>query len=265
MAQFDLMRHLAESTLVVQLEYLLLLGMSAGSWATIFWKILQYRWAGRMIRRDLHSFRRAGRLPEAVQAVGREKDSPSLAVVREGVHEYKQLEKLEATPGEVARIVLENVRWGLRDEQAAQTSRLAVALSFLAMCTSAAPLLGLFGTVWGIFNSFQGFAELTPGTLQIVGKGLAEALGTTIAGMLVAIPAAIGHNMLASWLADLDADLGDLGTRFLFLLRQELGGSKETGEAEAHPVPSPGKSRHPLFRLPGMARAARGSQDDFPE
>ncbi|MCA1944639.1 MAG: MotA/TolQ/ExbB proton channel family protein [Desulfovibrio sp.] len=270
MAQFDLLTHVAESTLVVQAAYLLLLGMSLGSWAAIFWKILQYRRAGRQIRSDLLAFRRAARLPEAVQAVGREKDSPSLAVVREAVHEYKQLEKLEATPGEVARIILENVRWGLRDEQAAQTSRLGISLNFLVMCASAAPLLGLFGTVWGIFHSFQGFAELTPGSLQLVGRGLAEALGTTIGGMLVAIPAAIGHNMLAGWLADLDAALGDLGTRFLFLLRQELGSQPKEDPATAIAAdagrsgPGMEKSRRLFFRLPGMARAAR-NPDDFPE
>ncbi|AGW12882.1 MotA/TolQ/ExbB proton channel family protein [Megalodesulfovibrio gigas] len=272
MAQFDLLTHVAGSTLVVQAEYLLLLGMSLGSWAAMFWKIRQYGRAGRQIRRDLTVFRRAARLPEAVQAVGRDRDSPSLAVVREAVHEYKQLEKLEASPGEVARIILENVRWGLRDEQAAQIARLAVSLNFLAMCASAAPLLGLFGTVWGIFHSFQGFAELNPGTLQIVGKGLAEALGTTIAGMLVAIPAAIGHNMLLGWLADLDAALGDLGTRFLFLLRQELGVPHKEEDAAGlarsghpgQPGPPPGKPRRLFFRLPGVGRRDAPTDDDLP-
>lgn len=270
MAQIDLLTHLRDATLVVQLEYVLLLGMSLASWAVICWKILQYKKAQRHIRRDVAIFQDASRLPEAVRQVaenmGQEgANAPSVVLIREAVHEYKQLEKLDATPGEMARIILENVRHGLHEARAAQASKLSTSLSFLAMCANAAPLLGLFGTVWGIFHAFQGFSDVTPGSLMVVGRGLAEALGTTIAGMLVAIPAAIAHNMLYGWLDRLHDDLATVGSRFLFLLRKELGlppaaaaqDESETASLPNHAMPPSRNRGVPHFRLPGLPRPAK--------
>jgi biopolymer transport protein TolQ len=78
-----------------------------------------------------------------------------------------------------------------------ESNKLQSSMPMLATAANASPLIGLLGTVWGIMYSFIRISELGSATISTVAPGIAEALITTIAGLLVAIPAMIGHNFLS--------------------------------------------------------------------
>ena len=92
----------------------------------------------------------------------------------------------------------ERIERAMRGALSAEIRRLQIGLPFLATAASAAPFIGLFGTVWGIMNSFSAIAETQDTSLAVVAPGIAEALFATAIGLAVAIPAAIAYNKLAT-------------------------------------------------------------------
>jgi biopolymer transport protein TolQ len=89
---------------------------------------------------------------------------------------------------------LDNIQRALRKAQTTETTRLEAAIPFLATTGSAAPFIGLFGTVWGILISFRAFAAEQSVTLQNVAPRIAEALLATAIGLVAAIPAVMAYN-----------------------------------------------------------------------
>ncbi|MFW5733592.1 MAG: MotA/TolQ/ExbB proton channel family protein, partial [Oceanidesulfovibrio sp.] len=130
----------SNASLIIQVEYVLLLMMSLACWAIIFAKAIQFRKARRDEEMDLDTIRRAKTLDEIVKGLPYSDDTVSSSLIREGVLEHEQLEKVEASPGERARILLENVRQAMHEESFAISRRLSRGLGFLAMSANAAPL-----------------------------------------------------------------------------------------------------------------------------
>jgi len=97
-------------------------------------------------------------------------------------------------------------------------------LGFLATTGSSAPFIGLFGTVWGIMNSFHGIALSRNTSLVAVAPGIAEALFATAIGLFAAIPAVIAYNKFASELARFSNKLDDFSTEFDTILSRQLEG-----------------------------------------
>ncbi|HHS50162.1 MAG TPA: hypothetical protein ENN07_03515 [candidate division Zixibacteria bacterium] len=95
-------------------------------------------------------------------------------------------------------------------------------VDFLAMTASVSPFLGLLGTVWGITQSFWEIGRQASANIAVVAPGLAEALITTIAGLVVAIPAVIAFNLFTSRLRVLAGDASGFGKRFVNQLKREL-------------------------------------------
>ncbi len=111
----------------------------------------------------------------------------------------------------------ERIERAMRMVVVGELRRLERGLPLLATVGSAAPFVGLFGTVWGIMNSFQSIAQSQDTSLAVVAPGIAEALFATAIGLVAAIPAVIGYNKLATELSRLGqrlaAAIGDLGGR----------------------------------------------------
>ncbi|MEM9422619.1 MAG: MotA/TolQ/ExbB proton channel family protein, partial [Pseudomonadota bacterium] len=97
-------------------------------------------------------------------------------------------------------------------------------LSVLATIGSAAPFVGLFGTVWGIMNSFQGIAETGDANLAVVAPGIAEALFATAIGLVAAIPAVVGYNRYSSALNSYAVRLEGFANEFSTILSRRLDG-----------------------------------------
>ena len=103
--------------------------------------------------------------------------------------------------------VLDGTRRAMRATYQREIERLESHLSFLATVGSVSPYVGLFGTVWGIMNSFRGLANVAQATLGAVAPGIAEALIATAMGLFAAIPAVMAYNRFAG-------DINRLATRF---------------------------------------------------
>ena len=107
-------------------------------------------------------------------------------------------------------------------------------LTFLATTASTTPFIGLFGTVWGIMNAFQGLSTAQSATIQAVAPGIAEALVTTAVGLLAAIPAVMAYNHFIRQVQVLTADMegfsAELLSRVRWLIREgvdsPMGGSQ---------------------------------------
>jgi biopolymer transport protein TolQ len=112
-----------------------------------------------------------------------------------GLHEFNHLNQ---HPGNAADVVLEGVERALYVAISEQEVQLEKGLQFLATVGSVSPYIGLFGTVWGIMNSFLGLSQVQQATLSTVAPGIAEALIATAIGLFAAIPAVIAYNRFSS-------------------------------------------------------------------
>jgi len=112
-----------------------------------------------------------------------------------GLHEFNHLHQ---HTGNAADVVLEGVERALYVAISEQEVQLEKSLQFLATVGSVSPYIGLFGTVWGIMNSFLGLSQVQQATLSTVAPGIAEALIATAIGLFAAIPAVIAYNRFSS-------------------------------------------------------------------
>ena len=110
-----------------------------------------------------------------------------------------------------------------------------IALSFLATSANTAPFIGLFGTVWGIMNTFHAIGAMKSASLATVAPGISEALIATAMGLLVAIPATIGYNTFHGSLGVLETRLVNFAGMFLNRVQRELNAHRavsRSGQAE---------------------------------
>jgi biopolymer transport protein ExbB len=121
----------------------------------------------------------------------------------------------------------ERIALRLERVEAAMSRRIARGTGLLATIGATAPFVGLFGTVWGIMNSFIGISEAHTTNLAVVAPGIAEALLATALGLIAAIPAVVIYNYLARSIAAYRALLGDASAQLLLLISRQ--GSREDG------------------------------------
>jgi biopolymer transport protein TolQ len=107
---------------------------------------------------------------------------------------FKEFARLRKQPGAEPRTVLEGAQRAMRISLAREMDVLEASLPFLATAGSTSPYIGLFGTVWGIMNSFRALGNVHQATIAIVAPGIAEALIATAMGLFAAIPAVIAYN-----------------------------------------------------------------------
>ena len=185
---------LAGASLLVQAVMALLVVVSVVSWVVIYVKAREMAAASRAETAFAGGYQHAPDLEQVLTAVNREPEaaaSGSAAVLRAG---YYQARRLMADGAPVADI-REAVRRAMRVAVSEHVERLERYLAFLAVVASAAPFLGLFGTVWGIMNSFQSIGTMGQATLAVVAPGIAEALFSTALGLIAAIPAVVAYNL----------------------------------------------------------------------
>ncbi|HDQ40297.1 MAG TPA: hypothetical protein ENN39_04620 [Desulfonatronum sp.] len=223
MPHTDYLQIFFRSSLIIQGVYVILASMSVTCWSIVFYKLMQLRRMRKKIKEDSETFQGARELHAAFLSLAPAPDSISHKVAQAGYIEYQELGSLELPQGERVKIVLESLRHTLGDEVRQEVANSFRPLPFLGVCANAAPLMGLFGTVWGIFHSFQGFGNMgRAASLMVVGQGLGEALGTTIAGLLVAIPATLFYNYFLNRIGDLERSLTQFSQLFLKLIKNDL-------------------------------------------
>ena len=191
---------IASSGFVVQLVLLILLGFSVLSWAITYRKYSLFREARRQSQ-GFHSYFRANSSLSAIHAECEQFPKSPLAGIFKAAY-YELQQEIEAGPEPSA--VVRNWSGMQRSmRRAAQIEMTALESSLNWMGTTAAvtPFIGLFGTVWGIMNSFRAIAASENTNLAVVAPGIAEALFATALGLIAAIPAKVFYDM---YLTDLD-------------------------------------------------------------
>ena len=167
----------------------------------------------------------------ALDALGGDPDSPLYTVAHEGVTEFNRSKEA----GNSEDVVVDNVRRALRQGVDMEMTRLTSSLSFLATSANTAPFIGLFGTVWGIMNTFHAIGAMKSASLATVAPGISEALIATAMGLLVAIPATIGYNTFHGSLGVLETRLVNFAGMFLNRVQRELNAHRpvsRSGQAE---------------------------------
>lgn len=181
---------------LVQLVIFVLIFASVICWALIAYKFRLFRITKFEDSKFLAQFWNAKSLEEIYSQIDTQPASPIAAVFKSG---YKELQKLsQVTKSSHDKIELENINRALNRMATSQTAALEKNLNILASTASAAPFIGLFGTVWGIMNSFQNIGASGSASLAVVAPGISEALIATAIGLAAAIPAAIAYNQFIS-------------------------------------------------------------------
>ncbi len=195
-ADLSLIELVLNASILVQLVMLLLLVTSLVSWTMIFQKHTTLKraraaaedfedqfWSGQ----DLVSmFNRIN--AHAYETTGMER------IFHSG---FKEFARLRAQPGIDASAILDGSERAMRIALSRELDVLELHLSFLATVGSTSPYVGLFGTVWGIMNSFRALGNVSQATLALVAPGIAEALIATAMGLFAAIPAVVAYNRYA--------------------------------------------------------------------
>jgi biopolymer transport protein TolQ len=213
-------------TLATRMVLIILAFSSVVSWVLIFWKAKQFSAVRRQGDRFLEKMERATGLADAYKAVLMLPESPYGRVFRGGVNFFSELrpgalregappsEGLSLTQLQVLKLVLEKEEAEARDE-------LAVGLIWLAVLGSVAPLMGLMGTVLGITDTFLGIASSGSTNITAVAPGVAAALVTTVAGLIVAMPAIIAYNHFLARLNLVSGELEGFSSEFIGTLARE--------------------------------------------
>lgn len=146
------------------------------------------------------------------------------AIFVAGFREYVRLKKQSTQP----EAYIENVERAMRISLVTEESRLEQNLSFLATIQSMSPYIGLFGTVWGIMNSFRQLGVVQQATLSMVAPGISEALIATAMGLIAAIPAGIAYNRYIVRVDGLSLKYRTFAEEFIGIMQRRLGQSVAT-------------------------------------
>jgi biopolymer transport protein TolQ len=201
---------LSNSGPVAKLVLLVLLVFSLISWAIILTKWSLLRRARTQSGRFMRAFRKAQRLQDIAALADQFKPSPLVGVFEGGYEEYRRQASLS---GGVRNLV--SIQRGMQIGASEEISRLERNLPWLAITAAVTPFIGLFGTVWGIIDAFQGLGTAGAATLRAVAPGISEALITTAAGLAAAIPAVIAYNLIGSSIREFAARSDDFALEVL--------------------------------------------------
>jgi len=219
--------------LMVQFVLLVLLIFSIATWAIIFIKWRYIRRAFRESAAFTDFFWKSRNLSDAFAKSKQLRNSPVARIFRIGYMELKRLSQSGAPiaakrgTGEAGTLGarfsgLDNVQRALRRAINAEVTRMTQMVPFLATTGNTTPFIGLFGTVWGIMNSFHGIGLRGSASLAVVAPGISEALVATAAGLAVAIPAVIAFNHFTFKIRMVESELNSFSADFLNIIEREL-------------------------------------------
>jgi biopolymer transport protein ExbB len=143
------------------------------------------------------------------------------------------MDELRRSTGHASEGVKERVAIALSRVEARAGRRMAAGTGVLSSIGATAPFIGLFGTVWGIMNSFIGIAQSKTTNLAVVAPGIAEALFVTGVGLVAAIPAVIFYNIIARSTAGFRAELSDVSAEILRHVSRDMDRAQRPGAAIA--------------------------------
>ena len=194
--QLSIYELIANASLLVQLVMALLVLASVVSWMMIFQRWFFLRRALEEVDNFEEHFWSGIDLRKFFSELDGDEDLNGIENVF--VAGFREFTRLSDQGGADADAIMQGIQRAMRVALTSEESRLETHLPFLATVGSTSPYLGLFGTVWGIMNSFRSLANMSQATLASVAPGISEALVATAMGLFAAIPAVIGYNRFSA-------------------------------------------------------------------
>ena len=210
---------------IVKFVMLLLVGASIWCWAIIFDKMKKFRKQVRSAAKFDEQFWSGGSLDELYNKLGENADSAQAKVFVSAMREWRRAKVKGLTSnlqGDLKHSLLARIERAMSLTITREMERLGAGMNVLASIGSVSPFVGLFGTVWGIMNSFQSIAESKNTSLAVVAPGIAEALFATALGLAAAIPAVMAYNKFSSDLDKMGSALDVFSKEFSTLLGRQL-------------------------------------------
>ncbi len=204
---------------------IILLGFSVVSWAMILLKYQFLRKAERESHAFLSTFRKTKNIDDLFKNAETKKYSPLATLFIEG---YREAESIIKTipEGKVTEeekpLIAQEIERSLKITTQDEIVYMERYLAFLGTTGTVGPLLGLFGTVWGIMDAFYGIGLKGAGDIGSLAPGLAAALVNTISGLFVAIPAVIAYNYFADKIRDIAIRCDSFSMEFLSFIERNL-------------------------------------------
>ena len=235
-AKIDLIHIVAQAGLMVQFVLLLLLFFSITSWAIIIIKSRYIKRAFKESAEFTDFFWKSRDLSNAFAKAKQLQGSPLARIFRIG---YVELKKMSQSGSQVASTGssssggneaslnsrftgTDNVKRALRRAINTEMTRMTQMVPFLATTGNTTPFIGLFGTVWGIMNSFHGIGQKGSASLAVVAPGISEALVATAAGLAAAIPAVIAFNYFMNKIRTVESELQSFSADFLNIIERDI-------------------------------------------
>ena len=214
----------------------ILLFFSTVSWAIIFVKFRLFRNAKQETEEIQEVFWEGRGLKRMHSACKDLAFSPVARLFRAGYSELLRIQKSQAAlnhgksndeTGECnasrsPQQILDNLERSLKRAEIDQVNRMERALGFLATTGNTSPFIGLFGTVWGIMDSFRGIGLKGAANLAVVAPGISEALVATAAGLAAAIPAVVAFNYFNQRIVALRAEMDIFKSDFMIMIERQL-------------------------------------------
>lgn len=220
---------IANAGVLVQLVMLLLVLASVVSWALIFQRFQVFRKARQAQLAFEERFWSGMDLGQLYREVNSDPTpfSGMESLFRAGFKEFSRLRQQSRD----ADAVMEGTQRAMRVAFSREQERLEASLPFLATVGSTSPYIGLFGTVWGIMNSFRGLAQVQQATLATVAPGISEALIATAMGLFAAIPAVIAYNRFSAMSDALLKNYETFADEFSSILHRRVHKSEQSTAA----------------------------------
>ena len=216
-----------EASLLVQLVMLSLLIASVVSWSMILQRVAVFRRAHRELLAFEDEFWSGVDLGQLYRAGSSRAETESIegleSIFRAGFKEFSRMRQQGNVENEA---IMAGAERAMRVALAREEEYLEKHLPFLANVGSASPYVGLFGTVWGIMNSFRGLANTHQATLAAVAPGISEALIATAMGLFAAIPAVIAYNRFSARVDMLASRYETFADEFSSILHRQVHTSK---------------------------------------
>lgn len=213
-----------QADIVVKAVMLLLAVMSVWSWAIIFDKIFRLRSLSRQAEQFEEKFWSGQSLEDLFERVGQRPREPMATIFTAAMRELRRSSKGGVPASAGTAMLGERIDRVMKISMEREMDHLNRRMTFLASTGSVSPFLGLFGTVWGIMNTFTAIGASSDTSLATVAPGIAEALFATALGLVAAIPAVVFYNKISSDLARYALRLENFAGEFGAILSRQLDG-----------------------------------------
>jgi len=227
----SLLGMILDAGIMVQFVLLLLLFFSVVSWAIIFMKYRSIKKVKKENEMFLEIYMKSNKLSDIFPESKKFKYSTVAEVFQAGYTELVKITKVmrgsshakeseESGLSSLEMKGIDNVERALNRACSSEVTKLESTLGFLATTGSASPFIGLFGTVWGIMDTFRGIGTRGSATLAVVAPGISEALIATAAGLAAAIPAVIFYNYYLNTIKNMALEMDSFASEMLNIVER---------------------------------------------